>query len=723
MAERQREVTLAALVKCVQDSTLFSGRCLCHEKGEFMRSIILILISLLVFCVFVNGQVTRKLEREKTESLNTDSRTALVIGNGKYADAPLKNPPNDAADMAAALRSLGFEVLFYIDLDQNGMKRAIREFGARLRTKGGVGLFYYAGHGVQSKGVNYLIPVGSKVETEEEVEYESVEAGLVLAQMESAKNGMNIVILDACRNNPFARSFRSSQKGLASIDAPSGTLLAYSTAPGSVAGDGAGRNGVYTQELLKQIKTPGLSLEDVFKQVRISVRGVTMEKQTPWEVSSLVGNFYFRPGETNSTNSTASKTKSTEIMPSAEEVLTKYFQVIGGEIAIHSLRSLNRTGEFEINVNGNKITGTVLEIWKAPNKNYTEARLSGGEVAQEGFDGTTGWLKGRLGFSQMSGQQLEIKRRTSTFGMLANVTEFKTLYPTITFKGRETLNDKETLVIEAKPAVGKPDLFYFSLETGLLVRLDYFSESSSQKGVMIPTQAYFDEYVEINGAMIPFVVRELKPGYSSFARFYAHAIRFNISVDDAKFQLPKDTGKTVADTSRELEQARSLISEAAEQGALKNYDEAISLCNRAIAVSPNYPNAYNQRGIIYGLKGQFDKALADYAMAIKLNPYNSLLYYNRGIAYYRKNDFDSAIESFNKAIELSPGLIPPYSSRCAAFLVKRKFDQALSDCSKAIELDAAKASLYLDRSVVYERMGRIDQATADRKKYKELGGK
>lgn len=258
-----------------------------------MRSIILVLISVLLCCVFINGQVTRNLEREKPAPLNADARTALVIGNGKYADVPLKNPPNDAADMAAALRSLGFEVLSYTDLDQNGMKRAIREFGAKLRAKGGVGLFYYAGHGVQSKGVNYLIPVGAKVDTEEEVEYESVEAGLVLAQMESAKNGMNIVILDACRNNPFARSFRSSQKGLASIDAPSGTLLAYSTAPGSVASDGAGRNGVYTQELLKQIKTPGLSIEDVFKQVRISVRGATNGKQTPWESSSLIGDFYF----------------------------------------------------------------------------------------------------------------------------------------------------------------------------------------------------------------------------------------------------------------------------------------------------------------------------------------------------------------------------------------------------------------------------------------------
>ncbi|MBC7795504.1 MAG: caspase family protein [Pyrinomonadaceae bacterium] len=227
------------------------------------------------------------------QNVSNEKRTALVIGNGVYADSPLKNPANDANDMAAALKNLGFEVLAFTNLDQNGMKKAVRDFGAKLRAKGGVGLFYYAGHGVQVKGRNYLIPVSATVNTEQEVEYESVEVGLVLAQMEAANNIMNIVILDACRNNPFARSFRSAERGLASIDAPSGTLLAYSTAPGSVASDGAGKNGLYTQELLKAIRTKDLSIEDVFKRVRVSVRGATNDKQTPWENSSLTGNFYF----------------------------------------------------------------------------------------------------------------------------------------------------------------------------------------------------------------------------------------------------------------------------------------------------------------------------------------------------------------------------------------------------------------------------------------------
>jgi hypothetical protein len=177
------------------------------------------------------------------------------------------------------------------------MKRAIREFGQKTRNSD-VALFYYAGHAVQVNGENYLIPVGATIEKEEEVEYESVDVGFVLAQMANAGSRINIVILDACRNDPFARSFRSPTRGLALINAPSGTLIAYATAPGSVASDGTERNGLYTQELLKNLRTPGLDVEEVLKRVRIAVREKTQGKQTPWESSSLVGNFYFREPNT-----------------------------------------------------------------------------------------------------------------------------------------------------------------------------------------------------------------------------------------------------------------------------------------------------------------------------------------------------------------------------------------------------------------------------------------
>ena len=228
---------------------------------------------------------------QQRASANSERRVALVIGNGGYATGPLKNPVNDALDIARALRELGFDVIDKEDIAQNDMKRAIREFGAKTRNSD-VALFYYAGHAIQVNGENYLVPIGATIDKEEEVEYESVNVGFVLAQITNASR-TNIVILDACRNNPFARSFRSETRGLALMTAPGGTLIAYATSPGSVASDGAGRNGLYTQELLQNMRIPGLGVEEVFKRVRLSVREKTKSQQTPWESSSLVGNFYF----------------------------------------------------------------------------------------------------------------------------------------------------------------------------------------------------------------------------------------------------------------------------------------------------------------------------------------------------------------------------------------------------------------------------------------------
>ncbi|MFC2116083.1 caspase domain-containing protein [Bacteroidota bacterium] len=239
-------------------------------------------------------------------------RVALVIGNSQYDTGPLLNPGNDARAMAIALRNTGFEVMEYIDLEnQADMKKAIREFGRKIQN-GGVGLFYYAGHGIQVGGKNYLIPTKAEIYAEEEVEYESVDVGFVLSQMEIARNRMNILILDACRNNPFARSWRSSATGLAFINAPAGTLIAYSTAPGSVASDGTGSNGLYTEELLKQIHRKGLKIEDVFKNVRSEVLDKSSNMQTPWESSSLVGDFYFLRQDNEIS---VTETKAEEVIP------------------------------------------------------------------------------------------------------------------------------------------------------------------------------------------------------------------------------------------------------------------------------------------------------------------------------------------------------------------------------------------------------------------------
>lgn len=224
---------------------------------------------------------------------NSNQRLALVIGNAAYADAPLSNPVNDARAFAQSLKDSGFTVILRENTDQRALLQALREFGDRLRA-GGTGLFYYAGHGMQIKGRNYLIPVGAAIEREDEVAYNAVDAQAVLDKMEAAGNPANIMILDACRNNPFTRNTRSGQAGLAQMDAPAGTLVAFSTSPGAVASDGAGVNGLYTQHLLTAMRQNGSKIEDVFKQVRSNVRRESQGKQVPWEVTSLEGDFYFR---------------------------------------------------------------------------------------------------------------------------------------------------------------------------------------------------------------------------------------------------------------------------------------------------------------------------------------------------------------------------------------------------------------------------------------------
>ena len=225
-------------------------------------------------------------------------RVALVVGNNAYPSAPLLNPVNDARAMAATLQLVGFTVILKTNARQADMLAALRDFGNRLKDGGAgtAGLFYFAGHGMQIKGRNFLVPIGANIEHEDEVSYQSLDAQAVMDKMESAGNGTNIVILDACRDNPFLRSFRSGRQGLTQMDAPVGTLVAFSTAPGSVASDGlkGGNNGLYTSHLLSAIQRPGLKVEDVFKQVRAAVLRDSQNKQVPWESSSLVGDFYFK---------------------------------------------------------------------------------------------------------------------------------------------------------------------------------------------------------------------------------------------------------------------------------------------------------------------------------------------------------------------------------------------------------------------------------------------
>ena len=213
-------------------------------------------------------------------SYAANERVALVIGNSSYKNAPLDNPVNDANDVADKLKKLGFTVITRTNLTSKQIGSTLREFRSKL-TPGSVALVYYAGHGVQIKGENYLPAVDAEIYSEEDVPNQSLSMRQVTSVLEESKTRLNLVFLDACRNNPYARSFRSAGSGLAKQDAPSGTIISYATRPGSVAADGKGRNGLYTQYLLAGMETPNQPIEQVLKGVVSGVKKASNGRQEP----------------------------------------------------------------------------------------------------------------------------------------------------------------------------------------------------------------------------------------------------------------------------------------------------------------------------------------------------------------------------------------------------------------------------------------------------------
>lgn len=231
----------------------------------------------------------------ETQAAPHDRRVALVIGNAAYKNARLANPVNDARAIAGRLRSLGFDVMLRENLVTREIGGVYREFRSKI-VPGSVALVFYAGHGVQIKGQNYFPAVDSDITSEEDVPLQSLNLATLLDSMDEAKAGVSLVFLDACRDNPFSRRFRSSSRGLAKVEAASGTLIHYATKPGSVADDGLGQHGTYTEALLAQMGQPGMPVELMLKQVTNRVVATTKGRQEPWVEGSLRGDFYFVAG-------------------------------------------------------------------------------------------------------------------------------------------------------------------------------------------------------------------------------------------------------------------------------------------------------------------------------------------------------------------------------------------------------------------------------------------
>jgi len=225
------------------------------------------------------------------------ARVALVLGNAAYPTAPLRNTVRDARAMAELLTGLGFELIEAHDADRAGMERAIARAEAALRGREGIGLLYYAGHGLQIDWRNYMLPVDIRIDGVADVPRQGIDVQRVLRAFQGAGTRTNILVLDACRDNPF--SGESAPRGLAPMDAPPGTFFAYATAPGNVAEDGtaAEGHGLYTRFLLQELRQPEARIEDIFKRVRLQVRRASQGRQIPWESTSLEEDFVFRSGQ------------------------------------------------------------------------------------------------------------------------------------------------------------------------------------------------------------------------------------------------------------------------------------------------------------------------------------------------------------------------------------------------------------------------------------------
>ncbi len=260
--------------------------------------------ALSAFCPFIRLVLTILLLTRASplaaQTVGSGPRFALVIGNGSYVElGKLKNPPNDAQDMAKALRELGFKVDLLVDADLVNMEDAVIRLGNNLsQSADSTGFFFYAGHGVQSGGVNYLIPADARIASETFLKTKALSAQSVLDTLQGARNALNLVVLDACRDNPFSWS-RSSARGLSVVGSqPPGSIVAYATSAGSVAQDGTGRNGMFTAELLKQLRTPGLEIKEVFNRTGAAVQSASSGKQIPAVYNQFFGNAYLAGSKT-----------------------------------------------------------------------------------------------------------------------------------------------------------------------------------------------------------------------------------------------------------------------------------------------------------------------------------------------------------------------------------------------------------------------------------------
>jgi uncharacterized caspase-like protein/Tfp pilus assembly protein PilF len=529
-----------------------------------------------------------------------DKRVALVIGNSAYKHAPeLDNPKNDAADMAVALKALGVTVISGVNLDKAGLDRTIKEFSVAL-SGADVGVFFYAGHGIQVNGVNYLVPIDAELSTAVALEFEMVRLDLVQRIMEGEAK-TNLLFLDACRNNPLSRNLARAMgtrsaaigKGLAPAESGVGTLISFSTQPGNVALDGAGRNSPYTGPLVKALATPGEDVISILTTVRNEVLAATADKQIPWENHALRSRFFFKPP------APAQPPQQASVQSAPPQSNPPASSPADAERAWGAAKDSNDALVFE---------SFLRRFGDSFYADLAKSKLS--EVNRKSADATP---NGQDRAIADANRVIELSPRSA-----------------VAYRSR------------ALAYADKKDPSRAISDYTTAIELDpKYASAIFGRG-----NAYLD-YRDSDRALTDFnTAIDLDPKLAG-----PFINRGNI------FHDRKDYARAVADYTKAIDLNPTATTYANRGNSLrmkKDYDLALVDYDKAIAIDTKYTQAYRSRGLVKMDKKDVDAAILDFDKAIELDPKVTNSFLNRGFAYEQKQNIEKAAADYAKAYALEP---------------------------------------------------------------------
>ncbi len=685
------------------------------------------LVTLLVLAVWV-------------PSAHASKRVALVVGNGAYAEAPsLANPTNDATDMAGVLQEMGFSVTLVVDADQRAMQQGLIAF-AQEAAGADVALFFYAGHGVQTEGENYLLPTDVRLTSSTALRFETINLDQILHVMAKAK--VRLVLLDACRDNPLAAANRSlgAGRGLAPVDtaSASGTLIAFATAPDDVAADGIGRNSPFTEALLAHLPTPGEDIRAIFGLVREQVERATDRRQTPWVNEAISGRLVL-----------VSKAAETATAPASggvqeQELELEYWRhakALGSLAAYRTYLAEFPKGRFA--------SLARLEIERLER-----------EAAASVQSASSGDGAGTAQGSAAGEQSASIESSESTQAPPATALEPSDAYPEACRRGRDALDRLANLVAEEwlsiclqSGALNERDRLVALFDRGKArLEADEYDQALAdfdevvralpdsaeayrhcglvyrEKGLFDRAIAEYDRAIDLD----PINARAYynrgfalddKGEFDSAIADYDKAIALDptfapaFNARGAAYQKIKELSRAFDDYDRAVSLDPGMVKAYYNRGRIHSFMgrkyEARLDYDRAIDLDPSYELAYWGRGELFIEEQRYDDAIAEFTEGIRINPESRLSLTGRGRAYRFKGLYENAIADFDQVIRLYPTSVYAFNLRGRSYYLNEHYDDAISDFDQALRLDPVNAYAYRSRGRAYANKGMHTKAIRD----------